>query len=279
MDLKKPLWPLFEFVTQLYLISPHGGLEDLIQELPDDLKLLDIIYKQPSMLIRPIASVFDNLALIKKGRDITLPDIRDEDGKELPLFDAMISLTKQRVLEYELEAINSALCGPCSCVLCCTGPDLSARQEFFEIPLLEEEISLFSRFPIVDSMKSRAKTAYSEPELEIDGAPFYKRPSAIYHWATGYSLILVRGAACPHLNASGSCNIYSSRPVACRKPQIFPFVIERLSGRHQDAAERYLRRDALLAIWDCPYVKEFKAEIITYARLCNLTCIFKENKA
>lgn len=278
MDIKRPLWPLFELASRLYLISPYDDMEGLARELPDHFDVSGITYDNPSALIGLIPGVFDRLILIKRRRDdISLPDIKNEDGESLSPFDAMISLTKQKVLEYELEVINSVLCGPCGCTLCCTGPDLSARQEFFEIPLLDKELSLF-KLPVVDIHDSHAKTAYSEPELEIGGVPFYKRPAAIYHWSNGYSLILPRMTRCPHLDGSGACGIYSKRPMVCKKPQIFPLVIEKLSGP-QDAEERYVRRDTLLAIWDCPYVKRLKDEIIAYAGHCNLTCIFKENKA
>lgn len=278
MDLKRPLWPLFELASRLYLISPYDDMERLACELPDNLDVSGITYDNPSALIGLVPGVFDRLIAIKNGRDdISLPDIKNEDGESLSPIDAIISLTKQRVLEYELEVINSVLCGPCGCTLCCTGPELSARQEFFEIPLLDNELSLFN-LQVVDSHDSRAKTALSEPELEIDGIPFYKRPAAIYRWSNGYSLILPRMTRCPHLDRSGACDIYSKRPMVCKKPQIFPLVIEKLSVP-QDAEEKYVRRDILLAIWDCPYVKRLKNEIIAYAEHCALSCVFKENKA
>ncbi|MGQ9499810.1 MAG: YkgJ family cysteine cluster protein [Dissulfurimicrobium sp.] len=278
MDLKRPLWPLFELVLTLYLISPYDEVEELVQELPDHLDISGIIYDNPSALLGLISGVFDSFVSIKKGRDdISLPVIKNEDGELLTPFDAIISLTKQKVLEYELEAINSDLCSPCGCTLCCTGPDLSARHEFFEIPLLDNELPLFE-LPVVDTLDSRSTTAHSASELKIDNIPFYKRPAAIYRWSDKYSLILPRQASCPHLNESGACDIYLKRPMVCRKPQIFPLVIEKLSGPYA-MEERYIRRNTLLAVWDCPYVKRFKAEIIAYADYCALACIFKENKA
>jgi Fe-S-cluster containining protein len=278
MDLKRPLWPLFELVSSLYLISPYDDVAELVRELPDHLDISGIIYDNPSALLGLIPGVFDSFVLIKKRvDDISLPVIKNEDGELLAPFDAIISLTKQKVLEYELEVINSVLCSPCGCTLCCTGPYLSARHEFFEIPLLDEELPLFG-LSVVDTLDSRSTTAHSAPELEIDGIPFYKRPAAIYRWSSGYSLILPRQASCPHLDGSGACDIYLKRPMVCRKPQIFSLVIEKLSGP-QDAEERYIRRDTLLAVWDCPYVRKFKAEIIAYAGHCALACVFKENKA
>ena len=278
MDLKRPLWPLFELVSGLYLISPYDEVEELVQELPDHLDISGITYDNPSALLGLISGIFDSFALIKKGRDdISLPVIKDEDGEVLTPFDAIISLTKQKVLEYELEGINSALCGPCRCTLCCTGPELSARQEFFEIPLFDEELPFFG-LPVVDTLASRSTTAHSAPELEINGMPFYKRPAAIYHWSDGYSLILPRDTSCPHLDGTGACDIYLKRPIVCRKPQIFPLVIEKLSGPNS-TGKRYIKRDILLAVWDCPYVKRLKAEIIAYAEHCALACMFKENKA
>ena len=249
---------------------------ELARELPDSLELSGIVYENPHKLIESVADVLEGFASIKNERDTKLlPKIRGCDGQELNLLDAAIALTKQKILEHELEIINSFLCGPRRCTLCCTGPTQSSRQEFFEIPVLKEELALFD-LPLIDLHESRMTTANAEPELKIDGVSFYKKyPAAVYNWATGFSLILARGSRCPHLKDSGTCNIYSMRLKICRKPQIFPVVIE----ERNEGQKELVKRDVILAIWDCPYVRDLKTEIMTYAIFCGLDCIFKENKA
>ena len=55
-------------------------------------------------------------------------------------FEAVDGWIGQAVLRRELEEINSLLCGPCRCNLCCVGPEADMRQSFFEIPLSPAEI-------------------------------------------------------------------------------------------------------------------------------------------
>jgi len=55
--------------------------------------------------------------------------IVDENMQPAEQFTALDSWITQNVLTLELEEINSLLCGPCGCTLCCTGP--SAEQGSF----------------------------------------------------------------------------------------------------------------------------------------------------
>jgi Fe-S-cluster containining protein len=118
----------------------------------------------------------------------------------------------------------------------------------------------------------------------VDGAPFYANQAALYRWRKGWSMILPRHSRCPGLDtASGCCRIYPDRPDVCRRPQIFPYMLDReprldteYDGRMLPA---FVIRAKMLAIWDCPYVQQFQEEIGRYAQLCGLEPIFKQNKA
>jgi hypothetical protein len=76
--------------------------------------------------------------------------------------------------------------------------------------------------------------------------------------------------------------IYAKRPEVCRKPQIFPYVLEKTD----DMAKRndgvripvYMARNKMLAVWDCPYVRELQDEIGAYAEMSGLEPIFKKSK-
>jgi hypothetical protein len=60
-------------------------------------------------------------------------------------------------------------------------------------------------------------------------------------------------------------------------PQIFPYLLER-AAIDKGGMETYILRNKILAVWDCPYVKEYKEEIATYAELCGLEPLFRQNK-
>jgi Fe-S-cluster containining protein len=106
---------------------------------------------------------------------------------------------------------------------------------------------------------------------------------ALYHWQNGWSLILPEGSVCPQLFPDTKrCTVYEKRPEVCRKPQIFPYVLEKTP----DTAKRsdgviipvYMARNKVLAVWDCPYVRKYQDEIGAYVEMSGLTPIFKKSK-
>ncbi len=276
--LAKPLWPLCNLMVLLYLTSEGHSLEELVRELPDEIDTPAGKYENPAELLGPVLPALKPMEVLREkgGGADAVPQILNVEGEPLDLFETVTAWIQQNVLEKELEMINSLLCGPCGCTLCCTGPLEEARQEFFEIPLEERELDLFD-LPRVDTPSSRATSPEADEELRIDGLPFYKRPEAIYRWERRWSLVLPKGSACPHLNGSGQCGIYPERPAICRKPQIFPVVVE--EQEKENDGKTLTRRDILLAVWDCPYVRDLKEEILEYASHNGLKVIFKENKA
>lgn len=274
--LHQPILPLVRLAQLLYLTGPFATMNDLLAELPAPLETDTAVYDQPAALLAPYLPILE--ACNPKESAGPAAAIYDAAGEPLSGFEAAELWVGQEVLVRELEEINSLLCGPCGCTLCCTGPDQTMTQEFFEIPLAEAERGLFA-VPETDSAASRWCTALSEPPLIVGGMPFYRNFPGLYHWRTGWSLILPRGSACPLLATSSSrCRIYSERPTVCRRPQIFPYLLERLADPGH-GAPTYVARHKLLAVWDCPYVREFKEEIAAYAGACGLEPVFKENKA
>ena len=150
---------------------------------------------------------------------------------------------------------------------------------FFESPLQEQENNLFS-IPRIDTQESRQTDLYAEPQLLAESAPFFQAPPTLYHWKKNWSLILPKGGACPNLERTGGgCTIYPDRLDTCRRPQIFPYALERQPGHETVERPPYIARRKLLAVWDCPYVQELRDELGAYAQLCGLTPIFKWNKA
>ncbi len=71
------------------------------------------------------------------------------------------------------------------------------------------------------------------------------------------------------------CRIYPQRPKVCRRPQIFPYVVEPSAEEHQIL----VLRNSLLAVVDCPYVSLLQEEISAYGAACELDVIFRQNKA
>ena len=92
----------------------------------------------------------------------------------------------------------------------------------------------------------------------------------------GWSLILPRESSCPNLATSGRCRVYPDRPQVCRRPQIFPYMVEPMELHGQSILRL---RQTLLAVVDCPYVRLLQDEIAAYAAACELEMIFRHNKA
>ena len=280
--LANPVLPLARLAGMLYLTGPFRALEDLLAVLNEPVETTGISYDRPAALLHPYLDALRPFERIKNPQ----PPSRLIFGANLEpaeQFIALDSWISQNVLTRELEEINSLLCGPCGCTLCCTGPSAGQAQEFFEIPLAQNETALFDLPEFADE-KTRAATPDDEPSLLVNGAPFYANQAALYGWRNGWSMILPRGSRCPNLDGgTGGCRIYPDRPEVCRRPQIFPYMLDREPARDMEYQGRFLPafviRAKILAIWDCPYVKQFQDEIAGYAQLCGLEPIFKQNKA
>ena len=279
--LAQPILPLVRLLHLLYLTGPFSSLAELLAELPEEIETATLTYKQPTKLLAPY------LAELRELEDIKNPGpakriILNEAGQVIDGLESIEVWIAQQVLTRELEAINSLLCAPCDCAICCVGPAENMSQDFFEIPLQDDETGIFP-LQLIDTEESRNKIADSEPPLLLAGLTFFKNSPAIYHWKNGWSLILPQKSSCPHLEADNlACRIYPERPEVCRRPQIFAYALEpsvdHNQPSHTEGLPVYVLRNKILAIWDCPYVKKFKDEIAHYAELCGLEPIFKENK-
>jgi len=279
--LARPLAPLVRIVQMLYLTGPFERVAQVLEELNEPIETHHATYAEPAALLRPHLDVLKEFERFKHPQP-PLARILEENGAPVDAMEALALYVEQQLLTVELERINSLLCAPCGCTLCCTGPDAGQRQDFFEIPLTDEEITRFL-LPRIDSPACRDQSPLDEPPLLRDEKPFYQTPAALYHWRQGWSLILPRLSSCPHLvPASGHCAIYPERPDVCRRPQIFAYALERspaedvtVDGR---AVPAYRARRKLLAIWDCPYVQRFQDAIGAYGEACGLEPVFRENK-
>ncbi|MCJ7599888.1 MAG: YkgJ family cysteine cluster protein [Desulfobulbaceae bacterium] len=280
--LANPILPLARLAGMLYLTGPFATLEALLDEFNEPVETAGISYEQPASLLRPFLSALRPFERLKHPQQPNRV-IVDENMQPAEQFTALDSWITQNVLTRELEEINSLLCGPCGCTLCCTGPSAEQEQEFFEIPLAESETALFD-LPRLDDEKTRAASPDDNPPLVLHGAPFYANPAALYAWRKGWSMIIPRESRCPSLDAdSGGCRIYPARPDVCRRPQIFPYMLEREPALDMEYDGRilpaFIIRAKILAIWDCPYVKQFQDEIARYAQMCDMAPIFKQNKS
>jgi len=288
--LQHPVLPLFRMVQFIYLSGPFASVEQVITQFSEPVETQTARYEEPAAILAPYLPIMKNIEPLKNTAGHAIPLIVDERNEPINRFSAMESWIGQLILEMELEEINSLLCGPCACELCCVGPDygLAAdadremRQDFFEIPLSAEETALFE-LPKMSDEETNGRTANTEPPLQINGRPFYEQGPAIYNWQKGWTMILPPRSLCPQLDDERHiCRIYSRRPAVCRRPQIFPYLIEKENG--DSSVNRggpdsvYVTRQKLLAVWDCPYVREFKEEIAAYAAACRLEPVFMENK-
>lgn len=273
--LETPLWPLTKLCILLYLTSPYETWKELLQALPQELSVDETVYEAPASRLAHLNLNTRWIDLLKhEGDSSGLPEVINEGNEPLDMFSTVLSLVKQEVMQTELETINSLFCASMKCALCCEGPESNAIQEFFEIPLQLEELALFTLKPIETPFQGGFEP-YSADIFQMDGRPFYLLPPAIYHWRHGYSLILTKGAFCPHLTEDKRCNIYEKRPNVCRRPQIFAYVLE----QQQDKPNTSTKRDTLLAVTDCPYVRLLEKELERYAVLNEVSLLLKPNKA
>ncbi len=275
--LATPVLPLVSMVQFLFLTGPFATVAEVVDELPEPIETGHAVYAQPRRQLGRYLELLLPLEALKKGEP---PPCRvvDDRGAAMDGMTATTSLVLQRVLAAELEEINSVLCAPCGCTLCCTGPDDGMAQEFFEIPLRERETALFDVRRHESPELARRRAMDEEPAL-VDGHPFYRTAdSGLFRWRTGWSLILPRKSRCPNLESSGRCRVYPDRPVVCRRPQIFPYVLEPLEDDTGGNGTQRLR-SALLAVVDCPYVQALRDEIAAYGAACELEVIFRQNKA
>ena len=275
--LKQPVLPLVSMVQFMYQLSgPGAKVEDIIAEMTEPIETAYTVYPAPDKALQPY---LDQLQLLEKIQSDELSvEVVDTAGQPVDAVTAYTALINQRIMETELEKINSLLCTPCHCRLCCVGPEKDMEQEFFEIPLQEQETALFACLPHHDTPDTRCHSALDDNSLLIDGRPFYQKVNRagspeLFHWQNGWSMILPKASCCPALEKNGRCTVYDERPRVCRRPQIFSYILEPL-----EQGKKYMMRNSLLAVSDCPYVQSFKEEINAYAAACELDCILKANK-
>ncbi|MCI5223110.1 MAG: hypothetical protein D3924_10650 [Candidatus Electrothrix sp. AR4] len=282
--LKQPVLPLVSMLQFLFQLSgPQAKIEDIISEMPEPVETAHAVYPHPGNLLRRHLDLLRLLEGDVDSREMGTIELQvvDEASQPLDAMTACAAMISQRILEDELEVINSLLCALCNCTLCCVGPDKAMRQDFFEIPLREQETELFS-LTRHDTVTSRSNLAINpdmdDDTLRINGHPLYQNANQgtdpeLFRWRNGWSMILPKESSCPALEQNGRCGVYSSRPQVCRRPQIFSYILERT-----EEPKQYMLRNSLLAVTDCPYVQLLQGEIVAYASACELDCILRENK-
>ncbi len=266
--LRQPIWPLIRLVHMLSLAGGYDTPKDLINDLPSPLDTGSLVYEDPRQKLYNYLDVLEPLVLGK----IPSQKILGNDSEELDPIEKSLIFCHQMVLERELETINSLLCGPCNCHLCCIGPGAHDKNFFFEIPLRQDELRLFN-VDVISTQASKSMSPYDDNSLFINGVPFFELGPIIIEWKRGHSLILSRESRCQNLDASLGCKVYSTRPITCRRPQIFAYVIE-----EDSKSGTFQFQGKLLAILDCPYVPELRREIHQYASLNELDVILTKNR-
>ena len=267
--LRHPVLPLVTIAGFLLYSGGCADVDTLLAELPPTIETETARYDDARAWLVPYQDELARLACGVGGNGgADLPTILDKTGAPLDAASALRAVVAQAVLDKELAHINSLLCGAEHCTLCCIGPDAAMRQEYFHIPLRPEETPLFPDTPRVDA------AARSLDDVKPGSE------AAIVRHRRGTSLVLPRLARCPALDGGGRCSVYADRPRVCRKPQIFPYVLEELDEAERPGEEPAFRlRDALLAVTDCPYVRTYQDEIARYAAAAELELVLRQNKA
>ncbi|MDW7771590.1 MAG: YkgJ family cysteine cluster protein [Desulfobulbaceae bacterium] len=275
--LRCPVMPLVSMLRFLFMTGPFATVAEVIAELPEPIVTDRTDYANPKALLMQYLDILAGYEQLKTGSFLPVAVV-DEENAPVDSFTAVHSLIVQQVLTRELESINSAFCASCGCTLCCTGPERAMAQEFFEIPLEDNETGLFAAGRY-ESAESLCRSAYDEDELQCGERPFYRiEGPGLFHWRKGWSLILPKESACPNLDGgTGRCLVYNERPQVCRRPQIFPYMLEP-TGHDVKEGGSYRIRATLLAVVDCPYVRDLQDDLAEYAAACELHLVLKKNK-
>lgn len=293
--LKRPLVPLTFLLCRLFMATRLPTIQAAVNKLKENITLDGITYDSPQGILQDYLDIFEPLERFKKGECKSARRLVVDGNKNvLDPVAGMILEIKQELITRELEQVNSALCGQYQCIICCRGPLKEEENFFFELPLTNEEAPLFN-LPLIDDSGSRKTHAFADPPYKIGDQPFYMRDSALYRWRDKWGLVLVKDSFCPNLiNEDGRCRIYEKRPRVCRLPQIFPLaletiydpqVTEEIAAQNSvsfpeltDKVHYYVVQEKILAVWDCPYVRDYKQEIIKFAEVSSLEPVFRQNK-
>lgn len=284
--LRRPLLPLARMVHFFLATGAADNVAGVLAQLPARIDTEFACYDDPARLLRPFLPLLDELLLEAPPASSVVA----EDNTPLEPVAARLALIWQALLERELETINSLLCAPCDCTLCCTGPARDMEQDYFFIPLAEDELPLFplSRISLQEQQAegrepgaAPEKNDFSRPDPNVLAfllsAQGGEATPCIVRRQQEWLLALPRGHACPQLS-DGRCRCYAERPRVCRRPQLFPYLLEPLPTAGRDAGPAYRLRHALRAVSDCPYVAALRQDIADYAAACELTLYFGPNK-
>ncbi len=275
--LHRPVLPLVGIVQFLFITGDFATVDEVIAQLPETIETGYALYEHAAADLAPYAELLQPFVDLKAG-EAGEQRVVSSEGAPVDVMTATTALVSQQVLAKEMERINSLLCGPCNCTLCCVGPKAAMAQSYFEIPLQPGEVEFFP-LERIDTVASKSQRVEDEPPLQVGGRDFFNRPDPVLvHWRHGWSLILPRESTCPNLESTGRCRVYPHRPEVCRRPQIFPYVVEPVAG-DGDVPPLFRLRQALLAVVDCPYVRLLQDDIAAYAAACELEMVFRHNKA
>ncbi|NLZ18047.1 MAG: hypothetical protein GX087_10000 [Desulfobulbaceae bacterium] len=276
--LRHPVRPLLYIVEFILHTGAFACAQEVLDMLPETIETERATYKGARQYLQPYLPELEQFCSPQAEGNDALPLVLDPDGEPLSTTETLAALLGQRVLEKELEQINSLLCGAHNCTLCCTGPEASMRQQYFDIPLHSGEETLFALEKPVKS--GHGDTTLHTLETIAAGLDASCSDAVLVRHLQGYSLILPRHAHCPALDSAGRCSIYKKRPQVCRKPQIFSYLLEQEKVDGADESKMIFRlRNILLAVMDCPYVQALQDDIALYAAASELELIFRHNKA
>jgi hypothetical protein len=132
------------------------------------------VYENAAAYLALHADLMQPLVALKAGEPL-LDQVVDSAGTAGGRHDRHRGPGGQRILTRELEQINSLLCGPCNCTLCCVGPEQRWPRPISRFRCNPAKSNTFS-VERIDSPISRALRVDDEPSLQV-GQPRFFRPS------------------------------------------------------------------------------------------------------
>ena len=163
--LRQPVLPLVGIVQFLYLTGDFASVEEVIGQMPEEIETGYALYGDAATLLAPYADLLQPPGC-SQGRAYhrTIGWLIPR-GNPVDPMTATGALVAQHILVRELERINSLLCAPCGCTLCCVGPDADMARPISRSRCNREKPHFFP-LERIDTSASQAHRVDDEPPLK-----------------------------------------------------------------------------------------------------------------
>ncbi len=134
--LRHPVRPLLSIVEFILHTGGFAGVQEVLALLPENIETETAHYNNARQYLQPYIKELERFHSGNSDEDAARPVVFDADGDPMDHLAAQSALLTQKILEKELEQINSLLCGAHTCTPCTDNNSvkLSDRQFHLSTP-------------------------------------------------------------------------------------------------------------------------------------------------